>query len=681
MKTSLKTVVVVGTAAGLGLAAAQACGPDFQIAVTTCGSSCLREIRTEGTAATFASALSKVASPISEKEISSVRTADLERVGLSEDQYAELARMRAAATGDAAYGIGVDLPAAVRLYTAGAVDFLRVHQWTSYDEEEDEPSAAQPVPSDSQSQQAVFTAAISRFQAVTRLPAAEAKSRLLWAKYMLGRAYRLRGVPGDLERSESHFKRVIALVKAGSEDPMTLGNAALGELGGIALERHQLEKAVTFYAQQAHSPGAMFSLISLKSTVDQLAGHPGYDEESSSRVPDAVLRRLLTKPLPQRLLVAYATDRIGMTCDLDVCSTIDLNGRLDSFGARLVRILETIPSTQLVATDHEAALAYYYGDYDFAERIVGLSHSPLADWIQGKLELHKGALEEAEADFARAAPHFPPVRSEEESNIGQRFHAEWGMLELQRHDYTGALDLLLHDAPAFQADISYIAERVLTIAELKRYVDEHPNCGQIVHSILATRLARSGRKSAAVAYYPGVRDVARAYAQNWRIAQHAKTANERARAWYELARLDIDDGMELEGTQLAPDGGLEGGNFAPHHDTPSDVASADERARFRASRIEPDRRFHYRAVAVSHLLRAASELPKHSAIVSAVLCQGASLLRGHGEAPDGDLVKRLYRRYQADGMHEDWDRNFGKNCPEPQFEEDHKSAPSRLSST
>lgn len=666
MRISLKTVAAVSIAAALALAAAQACGPEFQVAVTTCGSLCLREIRTDGLAYTFAPALSKVPSPIAEPEISSVRTADLERKGLSPDQQAELATMREAVTGDQAYAIGVDLPAAVRLYTAGAVDFIRAHPLVSYGDADaegaDEPAAPPSGAAIGPSRATMLTAAITRFQAVTALPADEAKSRLLWAEYMLGRAYRLRGLAGDTERSVSHFERVIALVKAGSDDPMTLANAALGELGGIALEHHQLEKAMRLYAQQAHSPGASYSLISLKWTVDQLAGRPGYGLMPGPTMSDAELQKLLVKPLAQRLLIAYATDRVGMTCDMDACSTIYPNARLDFYGERLVKALETMPTSRLVASDQTAALAYYYGDYEFAQRIVGLSHSPLADWIQGKLALHRGALQEAEAAFARAAPHFPPSQDDTDSNVDQRFYAEWAVLKLQRQEYLGALDLLLHDAPAFQVDIAYVAERVLTVRELKKYVDTHPNCEDLVRSILATRLARNGRKSAAVAYYPDGKVAAETYARNWKLARHAKTARERAEAWYVLAQLDISDGMDLEGSRLAPDAWLQDG------DVPSDLATADERARFRASRIEPDRRYHYRAVGVEHLLRAVSELPQHSAIVSAVLCQGASMLRHRGEDVDRDLVKQLYRRYQAVGLPEEWDRNFGKRCPEPQFE-------------
>jgi len=677
LRTSVKTVMAATIGAALGLTAARACGPQFQIALTTCGSICLREVRTEGLAATFGTALAHVRSPISEDEESSVSVHDLEAKGLSKDRLDQLTRMREASTGDAAYAIGTALPEAVRLYTAGAVDFLRVHALVPYSEDGSQAAGEQAGVGDAASQSAL-TAAIARFQAVTALPTPAAASRLLWAEYMLGRAYRIRDLSGDLERSESHFERVIALVKRGADDPMDLGNAALGELGGIALQRNQLERAMTLYAEQSASPAANYSLTSLKMTLDRLTrspdiravpAFPANGALADPTAPTPALRKLIAKPLPQRLLIAYAVDGIGMACDLDSCSTIS-NWRSispDSFGQRILAALETVPTHQIVASDQAAALAYYYGDYGFAERVVRRSDSPLADWIRGKLALHRGSLREAEADFARAARYFPPTRDENGSNIGQRFHAEWGVLKLQEHDYTGALDLLLHDAPAFQADISYIAERVLTVAELQHYVDDHPTCGDLVHSILATRLARSNRRSEAVAYYPGYQGVAKAYAKDFELARHAKTATERAEAWYALARLDVDDGMALEGSQLAPDGALEGGGFDAYHDVPSDIATADERARFRASQIEPDRRFHYRAVAVSHLLRAVSDLPRHSAVVSAVLCQGANLLRHHGEQPDGDLVKRLYRRYQAVGLHADWDRNFGSNCPEPQF--------------
>jgi hypothetical protein len=290
-------------------------------------------------------------------------------------------------TGDEAYAVGVGLPAAVRLYTAGAVDFLRAHPlvpYSDYNMESDEGPdaerdqelawAAQSEAPDS-AKQAALTAAISRFQAVTALPAGDAATRLLWAEYMLGRAYRLRGLPGDLDRAESHFDRVVALVKAGAEDPMALGNAALGELGGIALARNRLEEAMTLYARQAHSPGARFSLTSLKWTLDRLTRSPEIRGiRADPTVPSSALAELIAKPLPQRLLTAYAIESIGMTCDLDGCSTLEPDAIPDPLGQRILTALETLPSKELVAPDQAAALAYYYGDYEFAQT---------RRWIQG----------------------------------------------------------------------------------------------------------------------------------------------------------------------------------------------------------------------------------------------------------------------------------------------------------
>lgn len=161
--------------------------------------------------------MAKAASPISGVEISSVRVHDLEGRGLSEEQRDELTRMRAASTGDEAYAVGADLPTGARLYTAAAVDFLRAHPLIPYSEDGAEPAGQQSGVGNGASQQAALTAAIARFRAVTTLPAREAAGRRLWAEYMLGRAYRLRGLPGDLERSARHFERVIALVKRGSD--------------------------------------------------------------------------------------------------------------------------------------------------------------------------------------------------------------------------------------------------------------------------------------------------------------------------------------------------------------------------------------------------------------------------------------------------------------------------------
>lgn len=646
--------VVLCAATALTLASAEACGPDFQISLTSCGTQCLQQVRTAGLREGLAPIIAAAVSPLAEPEDGSIPVVELEKQGLKSDQQTQLASMRDAANGDAAYEAGSGLPPAIRLYTAGAVDFLRASalvredrpasqsvRQTGPDTSTDDPASGSP--------KSILSAAIARFEAATAIPESQSFGRVLWAEYLLGRAYRLRGESGDLEASEAHFRRVLSMVQMGSRDPMTLGNAALGELGRIALVRKDTAAALALYAQQAHSPAAVRSVNSLV-----VALHHIPQMDTSQLAAD------LRDPLQQRLIVAYGLSRVATNCDTDSCA---FDGP-DRFAPLLLAALKTLPQSVIVAGDQIAALAYAVGDYDFAERTVALTQSPLADWIQGKLALHRGALQEADAAFGKAATHFQT--EEPDAGVGQRFHAEWGVLKLARSDYMEAMNQLLTAAPDYQQDIAYIAERVLTISELKQYVDAHPDCGALLNSVLATRLARAGRVGDAIAYYPEDKGIPEAYAQALDLALHAGTSMERARAWYAVARMDIVNGMDLLGAQLAPDGALWNGNFETR-DQPSDLASLDEKRRFEASKIVPDRRFHYRAIGVKDLLRAVDELPKRSAVSSAVLCQGARLLRHHGEAPGGELINELYRTYKKVGKPADWDRNFGVACPEPEF--------------
>jgi len=93
---------------------------------------------------------------------------------LSADVAARLKAVRQAANGDAAYAAGAGLPPALRLYTAGAVDYRLSH------------AAADDVSKDAEKDpNVVAKRAARRFQAVLDLPAQEGAARAVWAAYML----------------------------------------------------------------------------------------------------------------------------------------------------------------------------------------------------------------------------------------------------------------------------------------------------------------------------------------------------------------------------------------------------------------------------------------------------------------------------------------------------------------
>jgi len=124
--------------------------------------------------------------------------AQAEVAWLPSDQAELVRQMRAETSGDLAFSKGSLLPASIRLYTAGAVDF---HKGDS-------------------------AKAISRFQAILDLPASERSNRAVWAAYMLGRLY---GRKGDVAQASRAFALTRELHIKNTPDPLGLGVASYGE--------------------------------------------------------------------------------------------------------------------------------------------------------------------------------------------------------------------------------------------------------------------------------------------------------------------------------------------------------------------------------------------------------------------------------------------------------------------
>ena len=185
--------------------------------------------------------------------------AHAEVAGLASDQADVVQQMRAETSGDSAFNKGAMLPAAVRLYTAGAVDF---HKGDS-------------------------AKAIARFQAILDLPASERRDREVWAAYMLGRLY---GSKGDIAEASKSFALTRELANNGAPDPLGLGVASFGEEARLHLKRaealqkakkmspqqlreygHEIAAAVRLYAEQA-AHGSTIGIDSLRRVVDEVIG-------------------------------------------------------------------------------------------------------------------------------------------------------------------------------------------------------------------------------------------------------------------------------------------------------------------------------------------------------------------------------------------------------------------------
>ena len=131
--------------------------------------------------------------------------------------------------------------------------------------------------------------------------------------------------------------------------------------------------------------------------------------------------------------------------------------------------------------------------------------------------------------------------------------------------------------------------------------------------------------------------------------------------------------MELMGTEGPPDQAALHGNYpegfgqpGPNgtRSEPSRLIGPDEAQRFAASAPKPQTRFHYRTIAADHALKAADYLPQRSQAYAATLCWAA---RYAFDSRDERRAVAIWRRYVASGAYQAWAKDFGRECPEPDF--------------
>jgi hypothetical protein len=453
--------------------------------------------------------------------------------------------------------------------------------------------------------------------------------------------------------------------------------------------------AVRLYAEQA-ARGSKMALLSLREVATQLAS------------PDGWLELAVTDPLVRRLLVAYVVARDGQSPFDD-----SVAGAKDPV---VVRVSEAVLAEPAPAAgddlDRLAALAYQAGRYELAEKLTVATDRPLGLWVRAKLALRRGDRAAAAKDWTAA------VLGTENAGAGtaldtpekSRLRGELAVIRLSQGEYQDSLRVLFPLARTYWGDVAYIAERVLTVDELKAFVDRLPAAPEVLpppsdlemamqrdpvaalRTLLARRLIREGRIAEPLAYFPPSpaasgstsdqrddRATADAYLAAVEAARPGRPVDwpwqsvPRAAALFEVATLARRQGMELMGTEGPPDEAVLDGAFSEGFGqaspdgtarAPSALLGPDEASRFAASAPKPNSRFHYRVIATDHALAAADLLPQRSQAYAATLCWAA---RYAFDSADEARAAAIYRRYVATGAYQPWAKRFGRACPEPDF--------------
>jgi hypothetical protein len=537
-----------------------------------------------------------------------------------------------------------------------------------------------------------WNAAMKAFAALLALPPQERRHFSTMAAFMLGR------IGPDWER---RFGEVRELANAGFEDPLGLAAASYGE----EARRHLYPAlyhpagssrpvpdrddpgAIRLYAMQA-AVGSQDGALSLLFVARALAADP------------ARLERALPDPLVQRLLTTYAWTRGGggdwPSADASLTPTSPL----------LVR-LASVP--HLAGADRLAAAAWRAGGFDLAERFAGAEDTPLALWVQAKLAFRRGNRAAAERLLAQASARTPPDEIWTgpgwtwKLRVRSRLEGERAVLALARGDRAAAFEHVL--AAGYWPDVAYVAERVLDLDELRAAVDRGvrpgpppafswadgdprwspPDPGRRLRELLARRMVREGHAREALPYFgdPAVAALARRYAEALESARRG-SKTDRAEALWHAALLARASGMEIMGTEVAPDWSwLEGeypsttavdGELATPPASPALVTEAERR---RAADHAPphDLRFHYRAVAGDHAEAAAALVPPRSQAFAALLCVAARSVR----RVDPVRTLRFWSTYVQKGAIVPFAGTFGQECPAPDFDRVRHPPPRRLS--
>ncbi|OAB51450.1 hypothetical protein [Pseudomonas thivervalensis] len=572
-----------------------------------------------------------------------------EQIGLTPPQQAVVERLRALTDIDQVAAEAANLPDELRLYALGAAAFnIGEHQ-----------------------------RAVEAFQQLLALPADQRRLRSTWAAYSLGRALFAvsteagSGDPVALQdQARAAFRQARELSIAGFSDPLELGIASLGEEARVAYTADDWDSAIGLYAIQnlQGSPVGYSSLL-------QLAG-------DLSVQSDERLSELLKTKAVQRLVTAYLLSRVGWW-----------DGEEPSGEKRLFELLQASARDNLDDADRLAAVSYQHGDYASAQAFVQKAvDTGLAWWVRAKLALRDGDKVAAAAAYAKAAQAFPndeswgsrrtPDWNYESVQPKCRVEGESAILALQRGDYLQAFDQLYRGQGNYWYDAAAVAERVLTVEELKQYVDAQvpapPALSQAdrdnyvplpvaasLRNLLGRRLLREGRFDEAPAYFdnPELQEKARTYGRLRQDAESKWWPTRRAEAYFNASRMARKWGMELLGYEMAPDYASLGGNYSlePVELNVGPLVAEGELQRQQASAAQPDVRYHYRFVATALASQAADYLPHTSQAFAAVLCKAV----GYNSSLEEQSA--LYQRYVKEGPYVEWAGDFGHQCQEPEF--------------
>lgn len=528
-----------------------------------------------------------------------------------------------------------------------------------------------------------------------KLVDARSKPRAVWAAYMIGRA-RMRQ-PMFAEAIEA-FRTVRELAGLeGFDDSTGLATASLGWEARCEMDTGNFDRAVELYLEQL-ACGDQTAIWSLRDVARSIFSGPAVYVDGaweSTNCDDERMEQVLIKasaePHLRPVLAAYIAAQGGPF-------NSDFGKPGDDLSLAYLKATEHADIRDARDCAYLAWAAYDGGHFDMTRRWLERApkDSPVANWLRAKMLLREGKLPEAAAKMAMAARHFPRndpqpsdcLQPDNTFATASLLQGELAAMKLASGQFVDALDLLVRHG--WSEDAAYVAERVLTVQELTRYVDRNfpptsqpaqvaatqeavaqddddqegdgeeddaprPTLEQRramirdgMRPLLGRRLVREGQYKKALKYlHEGEATIVQGLAAQMSVAQDIRQPDtKRALAFRAAAKVIHDNGMEIMGSEGEPDWRCFGGNFeretiiASRRATTNPAGpSGEELTRLDQHAVEPDSRFHYRYVAADLAWQAARLMDDQTDETADVLCEAGTWLK----ARDPKAADRFYK--------------------------------------
>lgn len=484
-------------------------------------------------------------------------------------------------------------------------------------------------------------AARAAFSSVLALPAAERRYKTVWAAYMLAKVS-LRS--GDKSQAIEWLARTREFARNGFVDSTGLAAVSIGDEARFAFDRKDWLPACELYLRQ-YATGDTTALNSLRFTAAGAVGDANPD----------VFAQFAKQPGTRAVITARLLERYGnpMAGNLEETYPFAYEDEGPEKEKDLRRWLAALEKEK-VTSSREAGLfalaAYQAGAFEESTRWLKLAPADDAgsNWLRAKLALRDGRVDEATALLSSLVQQ-TAVPFDAPANVPQ-LQGELAQLRLARRDYTDALRLLLRGQ--YWEDAGYIAERVLSIEELTRFIATESDLGENgprLKHLLARRLVRAGRKDEANAYFPKEYAVILAeFTANLKAgADLSRPAVARGLSLARAAEILRKSGMELQGTELEPDHASREGSYLGYSSMLNIRSKAggiagptdDEVVRALSAQATPNRRYHYRYQAADLAWQAAQLLPDNSTELVELLIEAGSWLK----ARDPQAADRFYK--------------------------------------